>query len=116
MIRTKNSRHRDRFVPSGAIPAPPPLANVTSVVRGVSQATVNFDSPVQAIPGSPPMTWTFGATPRTVLGIVSATPTQLVFALSGTITVGDPYVIQAGDPAVRTPAGGYVAGRSGTMA
>ena len=50
-----------------------------------------------------------------MVGLISSQPTQLVFSLSGTVAAADPYTIQAGDPAVRTAGGGYVAGKSGTM-
>jgi hypothetical protein len=114
MIHRTNTRRRDRFLGSSAIPSTTPLANVTGVVHGASQVTVNFDGPVQPT-GANPATWFFGATPRAVTGLVSSTPTQLVFSLSGTVAASDPYILQANDPAVRTPQGGFVAGKSGTM-
>ena len=115
MIRTKQQRRVNRRAKQKALPIPPPNANVVSALHGTSAVTVTFDSPVQISAGNLPTLWTFGATPRAITGITSATNTVYVFALDGTVAAADPYVIGAGDPAARTPTGGYVAATDGTL-
>jgi len=116
MVKAKQQRKRDR---KRADPGSPPvqsLVNVTSVTHGTSAVTIVFASPVNIAPSNLPTTWLFGTANRTITGITSTDGTTYVFTLSGAAASGEPYAMQGMDPAARTPSGGYVAAKAGTLA
>jgi hypothetical protein len=115
MVKAKQQRRRNRRLKDSANPPPFPTANVTAVVHGTDAVTVTFNAPVMIDPDNLPSTWLFGATPRTVIGLTSSTPTTAVLGLSGTVAATDPYTIGANDPGVRTTSGGYIGYSTGVM-
>lgn len=116
MVKAKQQRRRNRRKIDASNPPPFPSGQVSNVIHGTSECTVVFTTGVMIAPDALPQTWTFGTTPRHITSIVSATPTQYVFGLNGTVAAADPYVIGPYDPAARTTSGGYIAAGSGEMA
>ena len=94
-------------------PLPPPPtpvnANITAVfLTAGGDLVIMFDGPVSIDHGSPPTTWTFGGMGLVPGGVDFVAATEVV--PNGTVNVGDTAVIADGDPAARTPSGGFVNG------
>ncbi len=98
--------------PSTPPPDPPPApenANVLNVILSAGgDILIVFDRPVNVDAGSPPTTWTFDGVSLIAGGFSSGTAAEVV--PGGGVSVGDTAVIGGGDPAARTPLGGYVNG------
>lgn len=117
MLKKKPQRQRNRRKPDAAIPPPPSLTTVSSVTASAgSQVTIEFADPVQISGSNLPSTWRFGTSNRTITALVSNTVISYVFTLSGTAPSGQAYSMPGMDPAARTPTGGYVATKNGTLA
>lgn len=114
MVRTKQQRKRNRRKQDPADTIPPALANVVSVTASAGAAHVVFDSPIQIAPGVFPSSWKIATHP--VSSAVQTGPLTATMMTGTTIIATDAYVFPAFDPAVRTPTGGWVAAKSGTVA
>ncbi len=92
-------------------PPPPPVdANVVGIILTAGGSLVIlFDAVVVIDAGSPPTTWQFGGASALLPG-GSSIGTASVVVPDGTVYVGDTAIIGGGDPAARTPEGGYVNG------
>ena len=91
-------------------PPPPPVdAGITAVFLSAGgDLLIMFDGPVIIDHGSPPSTWTFGGVGLMAGGVDFVAATEVV--PNGVVNVGDTAVIGGGDPAARTPSGGFVIG------
>lgn len=98
--------------PVTPVPGPPPApvdANVTQIILSAGgDILLFFDRVVNIDLGSPPASWTFNGVSLNAGGFNGGTAVEVVPA--GTVVVGDTAVIGGGDPAARTPEGGYVIG------
>ena len=92
-------------------PPPPPPADATVLAVYLLEngdLLIEFDMPVIIDHDHPPATWTFGGATLAAGGSDSGSSSELVPL--GAVYVGDTAVIGSGDPAARTPEGGYVYG------
>ena len=103
---------RGMGVPPPEAPAPPPPptnANVLAVILAAGGTVVIlFDFPVNIDQGAPPLSWTVGGNNFTPGGTGYFASASMLMA--NPPSVGDTVVIGGGDPAARTPEGGYVNG------
>ena len=93
-------------------PVPPPInASVMAILLTAGgDLLLMFDRPVIVDHANPPATWTFGAGGLQAGGMDFTSATEVV--PSGVVNIGDTATIGDGDPAARTPDGGYVSGVS----
>lgn len=115
MVKRPNIRRRNRRAFDAAVGSTLPAVNVLSVTAGASRVTIVFDGVIGLTPPIYPATWVFGTANLTVTSVISATPTSMVLGLTGTPLAAQAYSVGSYDPAVRTPTGGYVAGKVGVL-
>lgn len=117
MVKGKQARKRNRRLPDPAVPPVYALANVTAVhFLTTNTISITFDQPVQISGDNLPTYWVFGTGSLEITSLISSTATLYHFGINGGTAASEPYLIGANDPAVRTPTGGFVAGRTGTIA
>ncbi len=108
-LARKNRRQADPSVLSL-----PPYTTITAAGVGTPTTTALFTfSGVMNFSGKTPLTTIAGST---VTGALQVSPQVIKLTTNATATVaGAAYAVPTNDPAFRSPAGGFVAAKSGTL-